>query len=607
MKKWISIAACLLAAVSVLVSCEPKQTPDGKCELLSFALTSSLNSALPADITGTIDASAKTVTLVIPTAVTSTAFIPSFTVSDYDVVTIGGKTVTSGETSVTLTDGTQIQLSDEVSALNATYTVVVKANDETAELTAVSFKAADNDLLDEDVVPEAIAPEMIVRVPGTAFQKELKITVEAGFNDVIKVNNTPVESGASLNVDTTFPIDIVVTDEVAGTSVTYVVKVGKILEYVIGKLGTYTEGTIADFTMTLNPTDNLPYFAYTRKVGEEKNNGVSVAKWNGSAFARVGPTGVADASARSASKPQVAFAKDGTLYAKYLGGEVASKPTVKKLDSEWVVVGTTGFTPQNNNTTYFYPFYVHPANGKLSLFWNGNTKSTDSYRTMNLSTWGGETWASSTISGVIPAYGSGTTATSGMYYTSSAVVNDSKVFIASSLNEFGYYVHEVNADGSLTTIVDNYLPDGAPQGLPGNLQMKQGPDGVLYVLAAVRAGDGTMQIFTVDQSNKTLKAYGTGLPVSISSSGGISQDFGFSVNPVDGLVVAAYDSAEGNTVFAYLDDNLQWSSFAVDSLQVGTSGFFVEFDKDGNGYIAYQSADGIELYRVGLEADVLPE
>ena len=52
MKKLISITACLVAAVSVLVSCQPKAMPDGKCELTGFYLPASLNSDLAADIFG---------------------------------------------------------------------------------------------------------------------------------------------------------------------------------------------------------------------------------------------------------------------------------------------------------------------------------------------------------------------------------------------------------------------------------------------------------------------------------------------------------------------------------------------------------------------------
>lgn len=605
MKKLISILVCSLAALSVLVSCEPKKTPDGKCELTVFTIPASLNAEVAADIVGAIDASAKTITLVIPTSVTSTRFIPVFEATEYDVVEIGGTTLTSAETAVNITNGTQVAVKDEISAMNTTYTVAVKQNDDTAELTAVSFKKADNEALTEDVAPEAIAPEMVVRVPGAAFKQELTMTVAAGFNDAIKVNNTAVESGASIKVDTSFPIDIAVTDEIAGKTVRYVVKVGKILEVVVTPLGTYTEGTINDFTMTINPVDNIPYFAYTRKVGEENNN-ISVAKWNGSAFALVGPTGFADASSRSASKPKVAFSKDGALYAYYLGGDVASKPTVKKLDSDWTLVGTAGITPQNSNTTYLYPFFVHPANGKPSFFWNGNTRNQASYRTINFCNFGGESWATNVVTGTVPAYGSGSTASSGMYYTSSAVVTDSKVFIGSSFNEFGYYVHEVAGDGTLTTIVNDYVPAEQQCGLPNNVQLAAGVNGQLYFMGAIWKAK-VMQIYSVDQSAKTLKAYGAGIPVEISDGGSVTEGCAFGINPVTGLTVAAYGKKNAAPVIACLDDNLQWSNFAVELPVATDTAFQVAFDKAGNGYIAFLTAEGITLFKVGLEADILPE
>lgn len=598
MKKLFSILICTIAAVSVLVSCTPKQVPDGKCELTAFALS--------ADIAGTIDASAKTITVVIPTSVTTTTFTPTFSATEYDVVTIGGTEVTSGETSVTISDGTKVVVTDAVSAITTEYLIVVKANDQAAELTSIYFKASDNELLEENVIPETIASEMIVRVPGAAFRKELTLTVEAGFNDEIKVNNTAVESGSSIKVDTSFPIDITVSDPVAGASASYVLKVGKILQYVVTDLGKYAEGTMNDFTMAMNPANGMPYFAYTRKVGEEKNNGVSVARWNGSAFELVGETGIADASSRSASKPMVAFSKDGETYVKYLAGDVASKPTVKKFNGEWTLVGNAGFTPQNNNTSYYSAFFVHPSGNKPTLFWTGNSKNTDTYRTMGLSMFDGAAWASNAVTGTVPGYGTGSTASSGMYYGSDFALTDSKAFIASSFNEFGYYVHEVNADGSLTTIVDNFLPEGAPHGLPGNLQFKKGKDDALYMLAAVRVGDGSMQIFSVDQDAKTLKAYGPGLPVSISSNGGITQDFGFAVSPLDGLTIVAFDDSE-NVAFGYLDDNLQWAYFKTGAM-TATSAFFVEFDNNGNGYIAFMDeAKSIALYKVALEEDIIPE
>ena len=604
MKRLFTILACSLAALSVLVSCEPKKTPDGKCEITAFSLTSALNSALASDIVGTIDASAKTITLVIPSSVTATSFIPTFSVTEYDVVTVGGKTLTSGETSITVADGTTIAVSDDISALNANYTMVVKMNDELAELTGVTFKKADNAALTDDVSPEAIAPEMVVRVPGAAFKQELVMTVSAGFNDAIKVNNEAVESGSSIKVDTSFPIDIAVTDEVAGKTERYVVKVGKILEVVVTPLGTYAEGTINDFTMTINPTDNLPYFAYTRKLDGESNNGVSIAKWNGSAFALVGKTGIADASARSASAPKVAFAKDGTVYAFYTAGDVASKPTVRKLESDWTIVGTAGITPQNYGTSYPHAFFVHPANSQPAFVWSGNSKNTDSYRKMNYAFWNGTAWSSTVETKDVPEYVTGTE--NAFYASCYAIVND-KVFLATAFNQCGYHIHEVGADGSLTPVVVNYVPGDSPHGLPSFIQIVAGKDGALYFFGADR-GAGAMQLYSVDQSAKTLKSYGAGIPVEIGSSGGISIGSAIGVNPVDGLTIAAYDvKKDQKPVIAYLDDSFQWAPFTVDPATASDTTIQVAYSQDGKGYIAYETADGIVLYSVGLEADILPE
>ena len=156
--------------------------------------------------------------------------------------------------------------------------------------------------------------------------------------------------------------------------------------------------------------------------------------------------------------------------------------------------------------------------------------------------------------------------------------------------------------------MDSFIPDGAPHGLPANLQFKMGPNGSLYLMGAVRTTDGGyMQVFTVDQDAKTLKAYGAASrSITISANGGISEDFGFAVNPVDGLVVTAFDDSE-NTSFAYLDDNLQWAYF-TGNFADAASEYYVEFDKNGIGYIAYLTeAKELTLYKVALEEDILPE
>ena len=117
-----------------------------------------------------------------------------------------------------------------------------------------------------------------------------------------------------------------------------------------------------------------------------------------------------------------------------------------------------------------------------------------------------------------------------------------------------------------------------------------------------------MQLYSVDQSAKTLKSYGAGIPVEIGSSGGISIGSAIGVNPVDGLTIAAYDvKKDQKPVIAYLDDSFQWAPFTVDPATASDTTIQVAYSQDGKGYIAYETADGIVLYSVGLEADILPE
>ena len=119
-----------------------------------------------------------------------------------------------------------------------------------------------------------------------------------------------------------------------------------------------------------------------------------------------------------------------------------------------------------------------------------------------------------------------------------------------------------------------------------------------------------MQVYTVDQNAGTLRPYGAGSPAITVTTSGAEEDYGMAVNPIDGLVVSVYDTeiGKGAPVFAYLDDNMQWNSFEVENPALSKSAFYMQFDKTGeNCYVAYMAEDGINLYRIGLEEDILPE
>jgi len=222
MKRIIAFLACAALLVASAASCN-KNTPDNQVTIKSISLPQSLNPVLSADVEGSI--SSRTITFILPESITTTSFIPVFELSDYDVLSQYGTVLTSGSTSCSFADGDTLHISDEVSELNSNYVIAIKYDDGKAELTYVAFLANDNTLLMKDVIPSKISDEMSVSVPAAAYMRNLTLTVKGGSNDVVKVNHAELDSDDKTTVDTGFPIEIEVEDEVSGISRKYVLNV----------------------------------------------------------------------------------------------------------------------------------------------------------------------------------------------------------------------------------------------------------------------------------------------------------------------------------------------------------------------------------------------
>lgn len=614
MKRILTFFSVALIVVAGTVSCNNDPKADGLAQIKSFSLQSSLNSTLSSDVTGVIDETARTISLVLPEG-SGSSFIPTFTVTDDDVVKAGSTVVTSGVTSISVTDGVQLSVTDEVSELNVTYTLSVKENDGAAELKSISFLKADNSVLTADVTPEAIASEMIARVPSAAFKQELVLTVEAGLNDVVKVNGKDVESGKA-TVDTSFPIDITVTDAVAGTSASYILKVGKVLEYVVSKVGTISDGTkiFGAIDLAINPKDGNPWIAYSKEIDGDKIDRVSVQKFDGTSFSFVGESYVKpDPDTKDAKSPTLAFDNSGTAYLKYIGGEAASKNTVRKFTTNWEVVGKASLNSVKVSDTYPSPQYIQ-SNGQPAFFFLNNTKP--NRRTIASAYYNGSEWVekiNAAASGIAPAYGEGPSSNSGAYYGSCFTSFKGKNYMLSSFNGWGYFVYEVGDGCALTPIVYDFKPGASEYGVPSNFNIAtDGDDLYVYVYDVAAA---KMQVYKVDFNERKLVEYGEGIPATFGTISGVKEASTFSVSPT-GLTVAAVEDAEHNVTFKYLNSSLQWENFtlAESAVKNSSTGLFrIAFNSDGVGYIAYPGETDdvkigkIEVYKIALEADVLPE
>ncbi len=613
MKRIFHFFSIALIVVAGTVSCNNDPKADGLAQIKSFSLQSSLNQSLSSDVAGAIDETAKTISLVLPEG-SGSSFIPTFTATDDDVVTAGSTVVTSGVTTISVTDGAKLTVTDEVSELTATYTLSVKENDGAAELKSVSFLKADNAVLTDDVAPEAIAAEMIARVPAAAFRQELTLTVEAGLNDVVKVGGKEVEGGKT-KVDTSFPIDITVTDAVAGTSASYVLKVGKVLEYVVTKVASISDGTkiFGSIDLAINPKDGNPWIAYYKEIDGDNLDRVAVQRFDGTSFSFVGESYIKpDPDTKDAKDPTLAFASDGTAYLKYIGGEVASKNTVRKYTTTWEVVGKAGFNSVNINSTYPSPQYIQ-SDGTPAFFFQNN--SAPYRRTIASAYFNGSEWAeqpSAAKSGIAPKNGE-PEGSAGTFYGSCFTKFNGKNYMLASFNKWGYFVYEVGDGCVLNPVVYDFKPGASEYGVPSNFNIATDGDNLFVYVCDVAATK--MQVYKVDFTNKKLVEYGEGIPATFSTNSGVNEASTFSVSPT-GLTVAAVEDSDHAVTFKYLNSSLQWENFTLTESAVNNSvsgRFRIVFNSDGVGYIAYPGETGdakignIEVYKIALEADILPE
>lgn len=601
------------AVVLCLSSC---QKPDSQVGILSFSVDKALNSVLGYDVKGIVDETSKTITLTIPSAAIDASLIPTFTTTEYDEVSISGTALSSGVTAVKLTNGAKVNVDDNVSDLNTSYTLVVLNNDEMAELLSMEFKAADNELLSKDVAAEKIEKEMIVRVPENAFMQELVMTVSAGLNDVIKVNGEAVESGSSIKVDCSFPIDIIVTDEVAKTSASYVVKVGKILGLKMTKLGEYIEDGCSNTdypTMAISPVDGLPYIAYSRKRIDPKDSysQVSVIKWNGSSFEPVGPLGfTGSGSDKKASLPVMAFDKNGAPCVAFVDGKNNTSAALMKFDSgAWSYVGETA-AGIKVSSSYEAGIVFDPTNNTPYIFAQGagSGKTDPIYRTMHVDFYSGS-WNSMTMPET-PSVNS----TDGVFNRSRSITIGDEAYTLAVFNgdkNGGYYIFKLE-NGGWKLLGRNFLGNQHYT----SISLGKDAEGKLYAMAAVN-NEGTYEVklYSVDKTNGTMSDMASSI-CSIGAKSYAYQDF--SISPVDGKIVTVYRNVETDTTnpenytprFRFIDPETgDWTSAEKVSNEIVDSQIYVRHSNDGKCYASFidKTSGRIVLYGIGYEDDILPE
>lgn len=607
MKRFIQIISAV-AIIAAIIACEKNPTPDGKCGIDSISFDKASNSALSKDIKGTIaDGS---ITFVIPTSVTETSFTATFTATEFDAVKIDGADAESGTAKVK--DGSKITVKDDVSALSAEYSVKFIANDEIAELASIIFKASENSVLDEDVAPEAIAPEMIVRVPSAAFRQELKITVEAGMNDVIKINGEKVESGATIVVDTQFPIDIVVSDEISGASQTYVLKVGKILQNLWTTVGTYTNSEVNTYVdLAVDAAADVPYVA-TTETTYDPETGKAVTKdmptvlvCKDGAFAPLGTSKFLDCATTYHNIDVI----DGIPYVAFVDAGAPTKSRISCVaykDGNWSFVGERGCMAKITGLSYYrfdmildpvtkYPIVAETVNEAL----NGLAK-----RDLGISIFNGSEWdANKPVNGRTQTY---------CYNEKLARSADAVYLLAANQNEktFSFYQFKdkawsiMQSDLVIEGVTDicTYFADLECDS-KGNVYAAIGDNSTGHYLCNIYKYDGTAFVKAFNPvPNATFD----------NTKDQWSLTFDANDNPVVAYISDPAEGAERTVKVVTIDPETKNWAEPYDFGEAAEIYVSAGRAANGNVYVTYSTtnAEGVNtivLKKYALEEDILPE
>ncbi len=603
MKKVLSYllgAACVVLACA----CDPNEH-DNVAQLNSFGFKAAQNSALTSDCNATIDGT--TIKVVVPAGTDLTALVPSFDVTVNDEVTVGSTLAESGVTACNFSSNPKITVKDAVDGQSVEYTIEFAENDGAAELLSFGFYKDGNSSLEEDAVASEIAEEMIIRIPEGGAGKTLVAKFEAGSGDVVTIDGEEVNGTAT--VDCSFPIDIVVTDPVAGVSKTYVVKVGKILKMEWNKVIEYTdaEGTLYnDFGFAINPVDNVPYFVYNRAVDGQKRS-VVVVKYENGAMATVGTPGFNAALTSDSGIPKIAFDKDGVAYVFYADGDYSKLSTVRKLEGDWNVIGTAGFgSDEKLNTSYGNGMMIDPKTNTPGIVYTANTKNAAGYRTTVGGVFNGTDWNYAAVSGM-PAVNGSTAAV--MAYSPVATTDDAAYIIASA-NQSGFQLIKF-ADKSFS-VVSSYLDGHNYASLMGFAADSQKN---LYLLGADNEGtdDYNLNLSKYDVANNQWTKMASTIQTKYSATSGSKA--ALCIDKSDN-VYAAYGDADKVLWFGGIDpETKDWGGFTkLDGDNTIKSDILMEFSKDGSvGYLVWLRAKTetapvtMVVYECKLEADILPE
>lgn len=445
-------------------------------------------------------------------------------------------------------------------------------------MTSFGFYAEDNattlfvDYIVEDVTSTAISISLPSETDLTALVARFTTT----DGDVVKTGSVAQVSGTTAN-DFSAPVEYLVSEET--TNKIYTVTVNKLASSVWSLLSTYSEDTIDEISLQIDPTTSTPYIAYVSDRESSADQKLNLVSYDGTTWNRTGATDFSDNRARSVD---LKFSPSGTPYISFLDdGDVRAASIMSYENSAWGYVGGAAYSvvkASSSNTVAI------TSDDKVYGFFINDDNSTDYRRSVFANSYDGSTWADLIITG------RSETARA----IKSKVVND-VIYIAVldyavGLNQaISVYKYD---NGTWKTLADKMKESEDNTVYYYNVSIDADQEGNVYVAYAEDNGADTDYQLRVKKYDVAASTWSTLGDLIVTSN---TRDFDIAVDKYN-TAMLFYQNDTKTPVFLPFDNDINNWGTAVVFADADAENLKIEVAPNGLSYASYLANDIVNLY-----------
>ncbi|ALJ03993.1 hypothetical protein APS56_01965 [Pseudalgibacter alginicilyticus] len=471
-------------------------------------------------------------------------------------------------------------------ALTAMFSLAVGCSDDDSitepevpsevEMTSFGFYAEDNatTLFSDYVIEDVTTTDIAISLPDGADLTSLIARFTTTEGDVVKIGAVEQVSGTTAN-NFSAPIEYLVSEGI--TNKIYTVTVGKLASSVWSLLSTYSEDTITETALQINPTTSIPYVAYISDRDASDDQKMNLISYDGTSWTRTGTT---DFSDYRASSVDLKFSETGTPFISFLEYTEIRQASIMSYENDtWSYVGGTPFTEvkAGANTVAI------TSDNSIYGFYTNDVSGDDNRRNVFARSFEANTWSDLTIAG-----------RSGFARELKTKVIGDVIYLA--ILDYGegqaISVFKYN-NGTWTTLADKMKESEENTVYYYNIALDVDQQGNVYVAYAENNGPDTDYQLRVKKYDATASAWSTLGDLIVTTN---TRDFDIAVDKYNNAMLF-YQNDNGTPVFLPFDSDVNNWGTPVVFADADASDLKIEVAPNGLSYASYIANDILNLYK----------